>query len=175
MKEFWDQRYSDSEYVYGKKPNQFFKEFVDENQPGKILLPAEGEGRNAVYAAKMNYEVENEVLKFKLGPVSKDYDVSKVKTELIGHTYDLIFTIGIKSFGDLGDVYSELISSFNNDQVVNLDNDDKNTRFAKNNYVQKDQDSLSLMLLSIVNEWDLKLSPSAAKAFLTGISYKNAQ
>lgn len=58
MKEFWNERYASSEYVYGKEPNGFFKEIIDGLAPGKILLPAEGEGRNAVYAAKKGWEVE---------------------------------------------------------------------------------------------------------------------
>jgi hypothetical protein len=46
MRETWDQRYSATEYVYGKIPNAFFKSFIDAEKPGVLLLPAEGEGRN---------------------------------------------------------------------------------------------------------------------------------
>ena len=56
---FWDERYSSKEYVYGKKPNHFFKEQIDKiSVPGKILLPGEGEGRNAIYAAKLGWKVD---------------------------------------------------------------------------------------------------------------------
>lgn len=48
---FWDERYGHDTYFYGTEPNIWFKEQLDFLQPGKILLPAEGEGRNAVYAA----------------------------------------------------------------------------------------------------------------------------
>lgn len=54
----WDYRYSSPEYIYGKEPNFFFKEFIDRYPSGKILLPAEGEGRNAVYAAKKGWQVD---------------------------------------------------------------------------------------------------------------------
>ena len=58
MKEMWNSRYSDSKYAYGITPNAFFKTIIDKyNLSGKILLPAEGEGRNAVYAAKKGLEV----------------------------------------------------------------------------------------------------------------------
>ena len=58
MKSFWDERYSDADYAYGKEPNTFFKETLDTLQlKGKALFPAEGEGRNAVYAAKKGLEV----------------------------------------------------------------------------------------------------------------------
>ncbi len=58
MKEFWNKRYAENASVYGYMPNAFFKEFIDQHKPGTILLPAEGEGRNAVYAAKKGWEVD---------------------------------------------------------------------------------------------------------------------
>ncbi|TVQ04618.1 MAG: class I SAM-dependent methyltransferase [Balneolaceae bacterium] len=57
MQEFWNQRYSLYDYGYGIKPNKFFKSQIDRLSPGKLLLPGEGEGRNAVYAAKRGWEV----------------------------------------------------------------------------------------------------------------------
>lgn len=58
MKEIWDERYSSKDYVYGIEPNEFFKNALDTYRPqGKILMPAEGEGRNAVYAAKKGLDV----------------------------------------------------------------------------------------------------------------------
>jgi SAM-dependent methyltransferase len=55
--QFWDERYQDEEYVYGREPNAFFKAHLDTLPPGNILLPGEGEGRNAVYAAKTGWIV----------------------------------------------------------------------------------------------------------------------
>jgi len=56
---FWDERYSIEEYVYGTEPNQFFREQLQIINPvGKLLLPGEGEGRNAVYAAKLGWVVD---------------------------------------------------------------------------------------------------------------------
>jgi len=57
MKEFWDERYRNEAYVYGEKPNEYLKETLARFTPGKILFPAEGEGRNAVYAAKLGWHV----------------------------------------------------------------------------------------------------------------------
>lgn len=54
----WDKRYSSKGYAYGTIPNVFFKNSIEKfGLSGKILLPAEGEGRNAVYAAKKGLEV----------------------------------------------------------------------------------------------------------------------
>lgn len=57
MNNFWDNRYNRTEYVYGETPNLFFQEQMKAYEPGSILLPAEGEGRNAVYAATKGWEV----------------------------------------------------------------------------------------------------------------------
>ena len=55
---FWDERYSITEFVYGTKPNFFFKNILDKLPPRKILLLGEGEGRNAVYAASNGWKVD---------------------------------------------------------------------------------------------------------------------
>ncbi len=58
MKNHWDLRYAQKDYVYGTIPNTFIKEQLDDRKPGKILFPAEGEGRNAVYAASLGWDVQ---------------------------------------------------------------------------------------------------------------------
>jgi len=58
MKEFWNGRYAEKEFIYGKEPNEFFKAQLAELKPGKLLLPCEGEGRNAVYAAMQQWDVD---------------------------------------------------------------------------------------------------------------------
>jgi len=54
---FWDQRYSQPDFAYGKEPNEYLKSKLLGLSPGRILLPAEGEGRNAVFAAKLGWNV----------------------------------------------------------------------------------------------------------------------
>ena len=58
MKERWDERYKEPEFAYGKAPNVFFKEWLNKFVPGKILMPADGEGRNGVFAAQMGWQVQ---------------------------------------------------------------------------------------------------------------------
>lgn len=55
--DFWNNRYSTAEYIYGEAPNEFFKSSLGELPPGKLFLPAEGEGRNAVHAALQGWDV----------------------------------------------------------------------------------------------------------------------
>lgn len=55
--QFWNERYARQDFVYGTEPNVWFREQLAALPAGKILLPAEGEGRNAVYAARLGWEV----------------------------------------------------------------------------------------------------------------------
>lgn len=80
MKEFWNERFGGPMYIYGKAPNVFFADQINQLEKGKLLLPAEGEGRNAVYAALKGWQVyafdfsesgRNKALK-----LAKEYEVS---------------------------------------------------------------------------------------------------
>ncbi|NVM67000.1 hypothetical protein FHW88_005321 [Mucilaginibacter sp. SG538B] len=55
--EKWDQRYAEEEFAYGEQPNNFLQQQLSLLKPGKILFPAEGEGRNAVFAAGLGWAV----------------------------------------------------------------------------------------------------------------------
>jgi len=83
MKEKWNQRYAAKDFVYGTEPNLFFKELIDKTKPGKLLLPAEGEGRNAVYAASMGWEVH--AFDYSTVAVNKGLDFAKSKGVTINY------------------------------------------------------------------------------------------
>jgi len=53
----WNDRYSTDEFAYGEEPNNYLKEQLEKLAIGTILFPAEGEGRNAVFAAKLGWAV----------------------------------------------------------------------------------------------------------------------
>ena len=53
----WNERYSNEAYAYGLEPNDFLKQELEKISPAKILFPAEGEGRNALFAASLGWEV----------------------------------------------------------------------------------------------------------------------
>ncbi len=77
--EHWNQRYSTDEYIFGKQPNQFLKEELSKLKPGNILFPGEGEGRNAVYAATLGWNVDatdfSETGKKKAEKLSEEFGV----------------------------------------------------------------------------------------------------
>lgn len=53
----WNERYSNEAYAYGLEPNDFLKQELEKISPAKILFPAEGEGRNALFAASLGWDV----------------------------------------------------------------------------------------------------------------------
>jgi SAM-dependent methyltransferase len=55
--QFWDDRYRDDEYAYGREPNEFLRAEAHRIAPGRVLCIAEGEGRNAVFLAGLGHEV----------------------------------------------------------------------------------------------------------------------
>lgn len=53
----WDERYDSEQFAYGTDPNHYLKEQLNKLIPGSILFPAEGEGRNAIFAATKGWNV----------------------------------------------------------------------------------------------------------------------
>jgi SAM-dependent methyltransferase len=54
---FWDEKFKREDYLYGENPNQYFAQKLAELTPSALLLPGEGEGRNALFAAKAGWQV----------------------------------------------------------------------------------------------------------------------
>ena len=88
MKQFWNERFTQDTFAYGKEPNQFLKENIHLLPKGNILFVAEGEGRNVVFAAKNGFKVsafdysesgqQKALLLAKEIGVTIDYEVSDV-------------------------------------------------------------------------------------------------
>jgi SAM-dependent methyltransferase len=54
----WDERYSIEDYLFGTEPADFLVAQADRLAPGsRVLVVADGEGRNSVYLAQLGHEV----------------------------------------------------------------------------------------------------------------------
>ena len=54
----WDERYSETEPVYGTRPNAYLEKQAARLKPGgKVLVPADGYGRNGLWLAKQGFSV----------------------------------------------------------------------------------------------------------------------
>jgi hypothetical protein len=88
--ERWNERYRNELFAYGEEPNNYLKNQLEKLPVGKILFPAEGEGRNAVYAARLGWtasafdisaEGKNKALKLaEMNHVHIDYQVGELQT-----------------------------------------------------------------------------------------------
>ncbi len=122
MENFWDTRFKQDAYVYGTLPNTFFKETIDRYKPtGNLLLPAEGEGRNAIYAAKTGLNVyafdtsiegKNKAMKLaERNNVTINYEVGDFfNLELLNQTFDVAALIFAHFTADIVSDYHKKIS-----------------------------------------------------------------
>lgn len=100
MAQIWDDRYKNEEFAYGTQPNDFFKEYLIKftKQPptdpcitSKILMPADGEGRNGVYAAQLGWSV----LASDLSIEGKNKAMKLVGDRNLQYEYQVICIIGM--------------------------------------------------------------------------------
>jgi 2-polyprenyl-3-methyl-5-hydroxy-6-metoxy-1,4-benzoquinol methylase len=88
--ERWNDRYSQDEFAYGIHPNNYLKVQLEKLTAGTILFPAEGEGRNAVFAARLGWTVsafdisvegKNKAIRLaETNGVTIDYQVGELQT-----------------------------------------------------------------------------------------------
>ena len=108
MDNFWNERFGNDDYVYGLAPNEFFKQELEALTPAKLLLPGEGEGRNAVFAAKQGWQVmafdgSSEGKK----KADKLASSNQVSVEYLVQTYDEI-TLPPESFDCMAFIYTHM-------------------------------------------------------------------
>ena len=56
-RDFWNEKFSTTDYAYGTEPNDFLVSAVTNLKRGATLSLAEGEGRNAVWLAQQGFTV----------------------------------------------------------------------------------------------------------------------
>jgi hypothetical protein len=106
-KQFWNTRYAENKTVYGTQPNIFFKQFIDTHKPGTLLLPAEGEGRNAVYAAKKGWQVDA----FDFSEVAREKALQMANSQNVQINYwveDIAAFTATKTYDAVGLIYVHL-------------------------------------------------------------------
>ena len=143
----WDKRYSSEEFAYGEEPNKYLREQLDKLKVGTILFPAEGEGRNAVYAAELGWNVfafdiskegKNKALKLaKSNNVKINYQVGELETlHFEEQQFDAIGLIYAHFPAAVKSKYHKIFDSYLKKGGVIIFE-----AFSKNNldYVQKDE------------------------------------
>lgn len=113
MKDLWNQRYKEQDYVYGKEPNAFFKEQIEKLEKGEILFPGDGDGRNSIYAAKLGWKTY--AIDYSEEAINKNKRNAENENVIVNHQ---ILDLSKNEFGE--DFYDCIVSIF-----VHLDEDEK--------------------------------------------------
>lgn len=176
MKSSWNERFTQQEYIYGQEPNEFFRQTLAGFAPGKILLPGEGEGRNASWAARLGWDVDavdySESGREKALRLAKKWNVSfkyliedLSSLEIAPDTYDFIALIFvhlpehqrenvhkklIKSLKPGGTI---LVEAFHKSQLQNNSGGPKNAAMLYDDHLlQNDFNELDIKELKISTE-----------------------
>jgi len=81
----WNERYNQEDYAFGTAPNVYFKSIIDTLKPGRLLVPGAGEGRDAVYAATLGWQVDA----FDLSIVGKEKALQLAKNQGVNIEYQM--------------------------------------------------------------------------------------
>lgn len=125
----WNERYSNDAFAYGIHPNNYLKEKLDLLDIGTILFAAEGEGRNAVYAAKCGwivsaFDISTEGKKKALQLAEKnnviiDYEVGELETlHYAPEQFDAIALIYAHFPADIKSAYHKMLGKYLNKNGV---------------------------------------------------------
>src|SRR5438045_6969680 len=119
----WNERYSKDEFAFGESPNNYLKEQLSKLTVGTILFPAEGEGRNAVFAARLGWTVsafdisiegKNKAFRLALANnVNIDYKVGELQTlNYSNEQYDAIALIYAHFPADIKSQYHRTLDKY---------------------------------------------------------------
>lgn len=124
MKDVWNSRYSEPEFIYGTEPNNYLKDFIEHSVKGNILLPADGEGRNSVFAAKkgwqvdaFDYSVSAQIKANQLAQINNvviNYNVSDILEFVPNKKYDLIALIYLHLIPEVRSLFFKKLSQLLN-------------------------------------------------------------
>jgi hypothetical protein len=119
----WNDRYSKAEFAFGEQPNDYLKAQLEKLEAGTILFPAEGEGRNAVFAAKLGWivsafdiSIEGQKKAFRLAEanhVTIDYLVGELQTlPYQAGQFDAVALIYAHFPADIKSSYHKILSTY---------------------------------------------------------------
>jgi 2-polyprenyl-3-methyl-5-hydroxy-6-metoxy-1,4-benzoquinol methylase len=86
MEAMWNDRYRESESVFGREPNQFLVEAASDLEPGTALDLGCGQGRNALWLAERGFTVTG----LDLSPVAIEHARAHAAELGIGATFESV-------------------------------------------------------------------------------------
>ncbi len=128
---------------------------------------------STIGASKIKYTNDSDVFNLMLGPVNKDFDLKNVSTTLLSYDYDLVITLGLRNFDDLGFVYQDLKSGLESTKIINIDRSRINKSYGFVNIIDETASSISALLFNLLFGLQITPDEKAAKALLVGMTRSN--
>lgn len=120
---------------------------------------------------KVSYHIENNKFNLVIQPKEgyPPLSTQKISYSYFGSQADVVLTIGAASWENLGNLYNENKSLFEEAQSINLDISSHNSQFAKVNVVEQQMASLSELVTLMLSSLNLPLDEDMASNLLLGI------
>ena len=120
---------------------------------------------------KVSYHIENNKFNLVIQPKEgyPPLSTQKINYSYFGNQADVVLTVGAASWENLGSLYQENKSLFEESQSINLDISSHNSQFAKINLVDSQMASLSELVTLMLSSLNLPLDEDMASNLLLGI------
>jgi hypothetical protein len=117
-----------------------------------------------------HYKEGNENLILEIKPIKADFDMKRIKFDIVGGTHDTIITLGVKTLDQLKEIYGDKNLNTDMVKIINIDISTGNQNFGKINLVENNIESISGLIMKYYSEWGYVPSKQSAKALLLGLS-----
>jgi len=110
----------------------------------------------------------DEKIQFIITPGNGKFEFNDVDLQSVGDDFDLIITIGCKSLENIGLLFTTNKTLLLDIPIVNIDTNPRNTKFGKENKIDK-RASISEWLLELFEAEKIKYSNEVAKVLMKGV------
>jgi len=120
---------------------------------------------------KVSYHIENNKFNLVIQPKEgyPPLSTQKINYSYFGNQADVVLTVGAASWENLGSLYQENKSLFEESQSINLGISSHNSQFAKINLVDSQMASISELVTLMLSSLNLPLDEDMASNLLLGI------
>jgi len=94
MKDFWNDRYQSTDFLYGSQPNDFLlSQSYRFKEKSRVLCIADGDGRNSLYLAKLGHQVTSVDFspiaceKTKISSLKENVDIEVICADLADYDF----------------------------------------------------------------------------------------
>lgn len=142
-------------------------------------LTSGGGGKNLVVSfpyqegsiEKVSYNIDNDLFNLVIEPRENYPQVTpdSIKYSYSGGKIDLIITISTTRLDNLNFIYQNNKDLFNQKPIINIDNQNQNSRYGKVNIIDNSVSSVSELAISAFSMLGLNLNPDIASNLYAGI------